>query len=54
MENLSLRLTTMGAVITMHRVLHQASHCRLLTESVNRDKGRAVTDKLNQANSGKN
>jgi hypothetical protein len=44
----------MGAVITMHRVLNQASHRRLLTESGGRDAGRAVTDKLNQANSGKN
>jgi hypothetical protein len=44
----------MGTVITMHRVLHQASHCRLLTESGSRDGARAVSDELNQANSGKN
>jgi hypothetical protein len=44
----------MGAVITMHRVSHQASHCRLLMESGSRDGERAVTDELNQANSGKN
>jgi hypothetical protein len=43
----------MGAVITMQRVLNQASHRRLLTGLGSRNGGRAVSDELNQANSGK-
>jgi hypothetical protein len=44
----------MGAVITMHRVLYQASHSGLLAESGCRSGGRAAFDELNQANSGEN
>lgn len=55
MENLSLRLTTVGAVITIHAVLCQASYCgKLLTESDSRCGGRAAFDKLNRIISGKN
>lgn len=54
MENLSLRLTTVGAVITIHAVLQQTSYYRLLTESGSRCGGRAAFDKLKRNNSGKN
>ena len=54
MENLSLMLTTVIAVITIHAVLHRASYSRLLKQSSSRGGGRAELDKLNRNNSGKN
>ncbi len=44
----------MGAVITIHALSHQASYRRLLTESGSRGRVRAVSDRLNQANSRNN